>query len=247
MNDILKSIFEKLKDKRPVFETVDGQPYAVQADGTLGQPIRPLAPQWSFPTLRVRTLSALVEAYEKGIDGLEKKDVAFLVSNYDSVQLVSLKADDYGRRHIWADASHTQETPFNFGQYYLPEAFYIAFRASFHLTDAALKVLTLVSGITSSSSVTVADDGYSQRTEIKQGLTSTQAVDLPTEIPLVPWRSFHEARLVESKYMLRLKGNNPGQLPTVGLFEVDGKWRKESIDAIADWLKANAKGAVVFN
>jgi hypothetical protein len=247
MHDAIQLLLNKLKDRRPVVKDVAGQPYAIQSDGTLGAAIRPLAPQWTAPTLQVRTLAGLIEAYKQKLDGLVAEDVVVQVVDYDHVILRRLKADEYGRRHIYVDAKYKPETPYTFGEYYTQEKFTINFSASFHLNDDAVMVLKLVSTLSSASSVTVADDGYSQRTTITQDNVTRQSVDIPKEIPLIPWRTFHEPGLplVVSKYMLRLRGIKD-TVPTIALHEVDGKWRTDTMAGITAYIRKELPKAVVI-
>ena len=69
MKEFLSYLFDRLKAERPVVKEVDGQPYAVRGDGTLGEPIRELAPKWTKPPLTVASLSGLVAAFKAKLDG----------------------------------------------------------------------------------------------------------------------------------------------------------------------------------
>ena len=114
--DVLSYLFGRLKDTRPVTHEVGKQAYAVKSDGTLGEPVRELVPQFDKPTLNVVTLGGLQAVIDSDMDDLPD-EVAFHVENIFSVALVSLKADAWGRRHVWARAKHSGETPFVFGKY----------------------------------------------------------------------------------------------------------------------------------
>src|SRR5690348_5646408 len=109
MHQVLEYLFGRLKAERPVTHKVGDQDYAVEADGTLGEPVRALAPQWTAPTLEVSTLQSLGDAYRERLDGLEPEKVAFQIADYRTVRIVSIKADDFGRRHVWAEARHKAE------------------------------------------------------------------------------------------------------------------------------------------
>ena len=130
LTDLLGGLTRQLQWRKVTHE-VDGQTYAVTAEGTLGAPVRDLAPQWDKPTFNVTTLSALVALYHAKMDDLGA-EVGFHVADHLTVRLVALKADAFGRRHVFAEAKHTPDTPFKFGNYYSgPEDFLIPFRASF--------------------------------------------------------------------------------------------------------------------
>lgn len=245
MTEFLQYLFGRLKQEKPVTVKVGDEHYAVRMDGTLGDPVRALAPQWDKPTLRVGTLSALAAAVRAKIDGFPD-DVALHVANEITVQLVSTKADEYGRRHLYISAVHAQETPFTFNSYMTAEAFQIGFRTSFFLTDDAMKVLTVVSNLEAGQTISTADDGLSQSIEIKAGTSSKTAVVLPKEgIPLVPWRTFRDANPVESKFLLRLKQVKDAP-PMVALFEIDQKWKLDTIQSIAAWLDKQQLGIAII-
>jgi hypothetical protein len=245
MKEFLSYLFDRLKAERPVVKEVDGQPYAVRGDGTLGEPIRELAPKWTKPPLTVASLSGLVAAFKAKLDGRPER-VALQIVHTRKVVLLSLEADDFGGRHIWAGAWHEEETPFKFDHFYSVEEFLIAFRASFYFNDQAEKVLRVASTISHESSVSVADDGISQAITVKEGAVTRTQVELPAEgIPLIPWHTFRDAAPVESKFLLRMRAVKDG-LPQIALFEIDAKWRVETIASIAHYLKKELPEATII-
>lgn len=235
----LEYLFGRLKAERPVTVTVGDQPYAVLADGTLGSAVRELAPQWDQPTLEVNTLSGLVSAVSAGLDGLDPKEIALRVVDHLMVEVVSIQADSFGRRHVWVRAKHQQETKFVFDKYYdNPESFIIAFRSSFYFNDEATKVQQLCSTVGAGDAVVVVDDGISQDVTVKAGTVTRSTVQIPADgVPLIPWRTFRDASPVESKFLLRMKGVKDA-LPHIALFEIDAKWRVDTMQAIASYLNA---------
>lgn len=245
MVEFLQDILKKLKDRRPVTVMVGDQPYAVTSAGTLGDPIRDLAPQFTKPILSLRTVSGLVAAYLAGVDDLPAKDVAFVIISPTEVALKTLKADDFGQRHIFAHAQHQEDSGFIFGKYYQPEDFLIAFRAGFMFNEMAVKVQQLCSSLTAESGVTVADDGMCQMTTIKQGGVERNAIELPPEIPLIPWRTFREVAPVESKFLLRMKAVKDS-LPQIAIFEIDGKWKLDTVESIRSYIAKSAPDATVI-
>jgi hypothetical protein len=234
-----------LKAERPVTHEVAGQAYAVAADGTLGAPVRDLAPQWTKPTLELASLGALVGAYQAGLDDFET-DVAFHVADFRTVRLVRLKADEYGRRHVYAAAKYSEETPFRFNTFLAPDKFLIDFRSSFYWNEEAVKVATVVSHLESAQSVTVADDGLSQKIEMASGTITKRPVTLPADgVPLIPWRTFREAPPVESRFLLRLLSVKDAP-PHAALFEIDAKWKLDTVESVAGWIRAAAPEARVI-
>lgn len=245
MKDFLEYLVGRLKDKQAVTVEVKGQHYAVQANGTLGAPVRDLAPQFVKPTFEVSTLSALAELYQQKVDQFPA-EVALHVADHVTVELVGLRADEFGSRHVYARATHTAECPFRFGEYIPAEKFLIDFRTSFLFNEEAMKVQKVVSSLESGMSISTADDGLSQSLEIKAGTTSKTGVVLPADgVALIPWRTFRDAAPVESKFLLRLKGVKDS-VPHVALFDIDQKWKLDTVNSIAGWLRKHVAGATVI-
>lgn len=236
MLDAIEYLFTRLKDKRAVTHKVDGQEYAVTEEGTLGAPIRTLPPQFIAPTLEVSTLSGFVAAIKAGIDGFPTADAAIHVVDHLNVNLVSAKSDTFGHRHVWVHAKHPADTAFVFGHFYKPEAFLIAFRSSFFFNEEAVKVQQVCSTVGSGEAVLVADDGISQEVTIKSGTVTKTSFALPSDgIPLIPWRTFRDANPVQSRFLLRMKGVKDS-LPEIALFEIDAKWKLDTVGSIASYL-----------
>lgn len=100
----------------------------------------------------------------RGYMGREEK-----LRNFRRVDLVSVKADNFGRRHVYSSAQHQQETPFVFDKYYdSPEAFLIPFRASFYFNEDGVEVQQLCSMGGGGETVAGTDDGMSQEVVIKR-------------------------------------------------------------------------------
>jgi hypothetical protein len=208
--------------------------------------VRDLAPQWIKPTLEVGSLGALAEVYRARIDDCEE-DTAFHVADYRTVRLIRMKADEFGQRHIYAAAKYAEETPFRFNQFLAPETFIIDFRASFYWNEEAVKVSTVVSHLESAHQVVVADDGLSQRLEItKETRYLKTPVTLPAEgVPLIPWRTFREAAPVESRFLLRLRMVKDAP-PNAALFEIDQKWKLDTVESVAAWIRGELPQARVI-
>ncbi|HLH36024.1 MAG TPA: hypothetical protein VKX41_15230 [Alloacidobacterium sp.] len=244
VKDFTGFLFEKLQ-RRSAVEVVNGQPYALREDGTLGAPVRDLAPQWTKPTLEVSTLAGFVAAYQAKMDDRPDK-VAIRIVGHRVVELVSQTADDYGRRHVWLRARYVDEVPFKFDSYYEPEKFLIDFRSSFYFNDNAVKVQQLCSTLSAENSVAVADDGMSQVVTVKTGTVVKNTVTLPADgVPLIPWRTFRDAAPVESKFLLRMKSVKDS-LPLVALIDIDAKWELDTMGSIKKYLSDALPDAVII-
>ena len=231
------------KEDRPVTVEVKGEHYAVKTDGTLGEVVRsviPLAPV-ATPVLELSTLSGLVGAFTADVDGFSGMGKsAVMVESFDQVAIVSLAADQWGRRHVWARATCKEKNPFPFGDFMESELFLVKAQASFLPVDGHYSaMLKLCSNLTTGSSIQVADDGFSQKVVIQDGGVSRGEVVLPPRIVLRPYRSFREVDPVESDFLLRFKAVKDG-LPLVALIPVDaGRWKTDTALAVGSWLGRN--------
>ncbi len=231
------------KPDRPVTVAVHGEPFAVKQDGTLGDrvpPILPIAPV-ATPMLSLTTLSGLVAAFSANVDGFtDLGPSAVQVESFDSVALVSLKSDEWGRRHVWARAKSTEVNLFRFGEYLDPETFLITAQAGFMPIDGHYtNMLKLCSSLTAGNSVQVADDGYSQKVTISEGGVTRGEVELSPRVSLRPYRTFREVDPVESDFLLRFRAQKDA-LPHVALIPVDaGRWKTDTALMVRTWLKNN--------
>jgi hypothetical protein len=228
--------------KNPISVELHGQPYAVRSDGTIGDYIRKPDTSVRYPTVTVATLSALVAAY----NAIEPEVAVIHVTDPCEVHAIAKKPDEFGNRSLYVRAVHQDETSFEFDQFQEPEQFIINFRASFLFTDDAVKVQQLCSTLQAGSTVNVADDGISQTVVITAGTINKAPVTLPAEgIPLIPWRTFRDAAPVESKFLLRMK-TRKDSLPMIALFEIDQKWKLDTIGSIRDYLKKELPQATII-
>lgn len=231
--------------KNPQHVVVDGQPYKVNHDGTLGEPVRKVDPRLPRPTLKVSTLSGLVTAYGSGIDHLGTK-TALVVNDPFSVSLVDLDADEYGKRHVYVQAIHVEESPFRFNSYMDPEAFILAFRASFDYNENAVQLQKACSTLTAGTGVAVADDGVSQKVTTESGTIQRGNATLPAEgISLIPRRTFRDANPVEATFLLRMKPVKDS-LPQIALFEIDAMWKLYAMASIRKYLEDKIPGSTII-
>jgi hypothetical protein len=236
--------FKSLREKdREVTVQVGKDNFAVKSDGTLGEPIHPVLPiaPIATPVLQLSTLSGLVDAFTGNVDKFGDKGAsAVQVESFDSVALVSLEADEWGRRQVWARAKSGEVNPFKFDTFQDPEIFLITAQAGFMPIDGHYtNMLKLCASLKAGSSVQVADDGYSQRVVITDGAVEHGEVDLPPRVQLRPYRTFREIDPVESDFLLRFKGVKDA-LPQVSLIPVDaGRWKTDTAMMVRAWLVKN--------
>lgn len=230
---------------RPITVDIDGQPFKVNSDATIGEAVRKIDPRFPRPTLKVSTLSGLVTSVKASIDKLGDR-VALVIVDPFNVSLMDLDADEYNKRHQYVSAVHVEEKPFKFNTYMDPEDFLLAFRASFLFTEDAVKVQQLCSTVCAGTGVAVSDDGISQEVTTKSGTITKASVQLPADgVPLVAVRTFRDANPTEAKYLLRMKGVKDA-LPQMALFEIDPMWKIYTVASIRKYLEDQLPGATII-
>lgn len=243
--------FKSLNAKeRPVSIEIRGDHFAVKADGTLGEAIHPVLPvaPVATPVLKLSTLSGLVAAFTAKLDGFDGKGAsAVQVESYNSVAIVSLAADEWGRRQVWARTTCTEENPFPFDSYIDQEQFLIKAQAGFMPIDGNYtNMLKLCSSLKAGTTVDLADDGFSQKVVVSGGGVTHAEVQLPPRIGLRPYRTFREIDPVESDFLLRFRAIDK-DVPKIALIAVDaGRWKTDTAMAVEHWLQANLPNGVTI-
>ena len=220
---------------KPVTIKVGEDEYSVETDWTLGEPIRKPDLSYAKAPLALSTLSGLVTAYKAKVGQLGER-VALHVVSHLQVDLVDLDQDEFGKRRVYASAKHEPDAGFKFNTYPDPEPFLLQFRAGFYFNEEAVKVQKLCSTIGAASGVAAADDSVSQEVTVKSGTVTKAGVTLPADgVQLIPWRTFRDANPVESRFLLRMRGVKDA-LPQIALFEIDARWKLDTVNSIRSYL-----------
>ncbi|MEO6982141.1 MAG: hypothetical protein ABI072_03390, partial [Edaphobacter sp.] len=225
---MLKDFVQYLVGLKPstIVKEVDGRTYRVEP-GEDGETLAGLVAPPESPVLALKTLTGFVDAFNANIDDFPE-EVAVQVVDHLTVQLVSMKADAYGRRQRWLSAVCVDKNPFPFDEYVNPEKFLLALQGGFLPTENVISLQRLASSLTSDNSIGVQDDGLSQVITVKQGTVTRDAVALPPRIELLAYRTFREVDPVSSEFLVRLRGD-PGKLPSIGLIQIDAdKWKGDT-------------------
>jgi hypothetical protein len=242
----VQDVMDRIKPQS-ISVAVEGQNYAVvagQHGPSLGNHIKLPAPT-AKPTLKLATLTGFVDAFNAKIDQFPG-EVAIHVIDPITVALVSMRADEFGRRHEWLRAVCGEVNPFPFDAYQTPEAFLINLQSGFLPTDNVINLQRLASSLTTENSAGVADDGLSQVVTVKQGTVTRNTVELPPRIELFTYRTFRAIDPIASDFMVRLKGE-PGKLPSIALLQIDaGKWKGDTMTVVSKWIKQNLPEATVI-
>jgi hypothetical protein len=98
----------------------------------------------------------------------------------------------------------------------------------------------------SGNAVAINDDGISQEVVVKSGTLTKAGIVLPSDgVPLIPWRTFRDANPVISRFLLRMKGVKDG-LPLIAIFEIDAKWKLDTVSSIRSYLAGQLPDATII-
>lgn len=226
---MLKAAIEKiLALGQPVIMDVDGRSY-------LSAPEKFELVREPIPTpIATETLTGLTDYLEREIDGTVKTPGVFLhVEDFRTVALFSPLSDTMSRSvFITATAEavdgHERWTPV--------EDFIINIQNCFAESADRTAILKVVSNLASVTEKTAEDDGISQTVRVRAGIQRTTDVAIRNPVVLKPWCTFPEIEPPEREYVFRIR--KTGDSFTCMLSEgVDNRWKLETAQRIAVWLK----------
>lgn len=125
---------------------------------------------------------------------------------------------------------------FDYGREYEQEAFLVSMQACFAPSDDREAVTVLASNIVNTQQATYSDDGISQQTVIKTGVTTKEAAFVPNPVKLIPYRTFLEVEQPASEFVFRI-GEGRGGAPVFKLVAADGGlWKAQAVDNVKRYL-----------
>jgi len=192
--------------------------------------------------IELATLSGLVdfaqEVDDKDEGGSENRFL--VVEDYNRVSLQAVEHDAFGRRAVLAVAKCPPRCAFPFGKYLTPEEFIIALQMNFLLIDGEdlTYVLDIASGLSAELVTTSEDDGLAQKAAVRQGIALKKQVTIKRLVNLFPYRTFDDVGQPASKFLFRLRSQDPSQPPECALFLADGEaWKREAMQFIKTYLE----------
>ena len=184
--------------------------------------------------LQLSSLTSLVEYIRKQLDqtGLYANLIVH-VTDHDTVE-VKTELDDESRRRVLVVAKAIIPD-IRYKHFMDVESFNIMMQSNFIPNGDSEVVLNYASAIKIDKGAEIADNGVSQVTTIKTGVSTLQLAKAPNPVMLKPYRTFQEVDQPESKFVFRINDN-----PGCALFEADGGiWRAEAKALIAEYLHTN--------
>ena len=226
---MIKEAIEKIIELNAKPETIEivGRKYMLSNYDPVKEP--------TASALTINTLSGLVDFIKAKIDHDEKKERFLHVRNYKDVLLTSELFGDWRQRESLICA---QTEPVNrmSNNWYNTEDFIIHLNSLFAHSKDYQYLAGIVSGLTESSTRELKDDGISQTTTVKQGISMLAEEKIKNPVTLQPYRTFPEIEQPEIEFTFRVRSG--GQSPECALFEADGgKWKLDTVHKIRDYLK----------
>lgn len=215
------------KSVTPEVVTVNGREFATA-------PVHEAEPRIA-KSLKTATLQSIVDYLENGIDGKEVKSQFIHIESPTRVSVQGyLDATNRREERI---AAEFEPHNFAFGKELDQSSFITLLRSQFVETDARLELQKFVGTLVAESSLKLEDDGVSQKTVAKTGITTVSTVENSNPLVLAPFRTFPDIEQPESEFILRLHKRD-GDVPRISLHEADNQaWKGEAIQRIAEWLK----------
>lgn len=123
------------------------------------------------------------------------------------------------------------------GPWYQLEMFVIALQSQFVQTETVSDIIRYLSDLHNEKVVNVNDDTFTQKLQIKTGITTKSEVEIKNPVKLAPYRTFMEVEQPESDFVLRFR-ESKGIGIECALFEADGLgWRLDAMRYISSFLE----------
>jgi hypothetical protein len=232
---MLKEFVEKIITlKRP--ETVepchDGRQYIIDGYKPVIEPIA--------SCIEINTLSGLMDYIKSGIDidtispMPSNKQFFIHVIDFRTVRIISELFGNFKQREILVESQAMESTGKE--QWMDTEKFIIDLNSRFvHSFDHGY-LANLVSNLTQAASKELKDNGVTQTTVLKNGISMVQEQTIKNPVTIQPYRTFPEIDQPEIEYIFRLRGTNGP--PECALFEAGGsRWKLETMHRIKQWIE----------
>lgn len=182
------------------------------------------------------TLRGLAAYINDNPDEVEEGTFVTVISP-TRVEVVTPVLGEKCKRKTFAVA-HVRLPALKIGTWVSTEELSVHLRTCFDITDDRDLVVSFLGGIADKAEVQTKDDGVTQSTTVRSGISMLKEGEVPSPVTLAPYRTFHDVDQPDSPFILRLKKGPEG--PMAALFEADGgAWAHEAAEDVAEFLRAN--------
>ena len=205
---------------------------------------RPRQPAPHAAAFLFGTLAALVDYLVANRDALEVQQLIVHVQGPSTVCVYGPLEDesDMFRRQKYVEASVAVlgMESFPFGQWLDPERAIIGLNCHFQPTPERDNLVALLSSIKESKVTDTIDNGVAQQQVVARGgVVFVGQVNVPSPVPLRPYRTFRDVAQPLSQFVVRMRARqDEDEPPQVAIFEADGgAWKLTAIAEVAEMLK----------
>lgn len=182
--------------------------------------------------IKATTLTSLVDYIKESREELRDRMIIQVVSATKVLLYSGLLAERDRETLFEVNALLPQ---FEYGREYDQESFLVAMQSCFQKTDDREAVTIMASNIVNTQQGTFSDDGVSQQTIIKTGVTTKDAAFVPNPVSLIPYRTFLEVPQPASDFVFRISEGRGGA--PVKLVAADGGlWKSQAVDNVKNYL-----------
>ncbi|MDC7250474.1 MAG: hypothetical protein PQJ49_11210 [Sphaerochaetaceae bacterium] len=190
----------------------------------------------SFETIELTSLEAFANFITEEPQAVLDEPIVVINENH-VVRLLNTPKQENLKRDNLATVRNSLES-FNFNHYMSIEDMIIQLQTKFIITDTVKRLLTILSSVSTTQDISIKDNGTSQSTNIKRGISaaSLEEVELPNIVKLQPIRIFTECDQVESRFLFRIKQKD--EIPYVSLMDVDPtEWKIKASKSILNKMR----------
>lgn len=215
--------------KEPVIKEINGQTYS-------DKDLERISYIPYAKALPMSTLTSLVEYIKSNTDKLPEKLLVHVVSPTQVFLSGNLNGE---RRREYIAEVNANLPEFRFGSFTDSEEFCIALQSKFLDNEDRALVLKFAGTVEVGTVQEYGDDGVSQKAAVKTSIASKTEAIVPNPVTLAPYRTFHEVKQPESKFIFRMRSELGVQC---ALFEADGgAWKAVAMENIKAYLKESLK------
>lgn len=201
-------------------------------------------PVESVVALKVATLSSLAAYLNENPDDFEEGTFISVVAP-TRVDVITPVLGEAAVRRTYAIAE-ARLPAIRTDQWLDLETIGVHLRTCFEQTPERDEVVSFLGSVSSSADVQTKDDGVSQSTTVRSGLSMLKEGKVPSPVTLQPFRTFHDVEQPESPYILRLRKSERDGVQAA-LFEADGgAWQHDAAEAVAEFLRVSVPTMKVF-